>query len=71
MVMLTQETAGCHSGAEPPGFLHFGACCRGSWGQGSLEIFLPHCLLSEGCSPSHPGDKENSNGISSNTHSIN
>ena len=67
IVMLTRGTPGCHSGAEPPGFPHSGACCRG---QGSLQILLPRCLLSEGCSPSHPGDQEHFNDTSK-THWIN
>lgn len=54
---LTQGTMGCHSAAELPGSAHFEACCRGSWGQGSLEILLPR-RLSMGYSPSHPGDQE-------------
>lgn len=57
MIVLTQEMMGCHSEAELQGFAHFGACCRGSWGQGSLEILLPR-LLSMGYSPSHPGDQK-------------
>lgn len=54
IIILTQGMVACHSGAELPGFPQFGACCRGSWGQGPLESLLPHHLLSKVCSPSHP-----------------
>lgn len=55
-IMLTRGTAGYHSAAEPPESPHPEVCCRGSWGQESRGIPLPH-LLSVGCSPSHPGDR--------------
>lgn len=58
IIMLTQRTVGCHSGAELPGFPRFGVGCRGSWGQGSMGSLLPQHLLSKGCSPSHPVDQD-------------
>lgn len=45
-----------HSEAGPRGFLHSEDRCKDPWNQESLEIPLL-LLLSEGCSPFHPGGK--------------